>query len=262
MAEDRVTVNIEGGVADVCLTRADKLNALDPAMFDAIIATIERLGREPGLRAVVLRGAGRAFCAGLDLASMAGLGGEGGDLTARTHGAANRFQQVAWGWRTLPVPVIAVLHGVAFGGGLQIASGADIRIAAPGTRLAVMELKWGIVPDMAGFALWRGMVRDDVLRELVYTAREFDSEAALAHGFVTRISDTPREDAHALARAIADRNPDAIRGAKRLANAAFDSSAEDILVAESVEQAAVIRTPNQIEAVRAAMESRAPQFTD
>lgn len=255
----RVTIEVEDGVADVRLARPDKLNALDPAMFAGIIAAIARLEAEPGLRAVVLSGGGRGFCAGLDMASMA-AGGSGIDLAARTHGIANDFQQVAWGWRTLPVPVIAAIHGVAFGGGLQIASGADVRIAAPGTRLSAMEMKWGIVPDMAGYALWRGLVRDDALRELVYTAREFGAEEGQALGFVTRIAAEPRAEALALARAIAGRNPHAVRAAKRLANLEGDAAA--ILAAESREQAALLRTPNQIEAVMANLQQRPPVFSD
>jgi enoyl-CoA hydratase/carnithine racemase len=256
---ERVTWTIENGVADVRLARPDKMNALDPAMFAGILRAIETLGQFPGLRAVVLSGEGRAFCAGLDMASMAGAGA-GTDLTARTHGMANDFQQVAWGWRTLPVPVIAAVHGVAFGGGLQIASGADIRIAAPDTRFSVMELKWGIVPDMAGFVLWHGTVRDDVLRELTYTAREFGADEAQAFGFVTRLAEDPHAEALTLARAIAGRNPDAIRAAKRLANHEGDAAA--VLLAESVEQAALLRSPNQIEAVMANMQKRSPQFRD
>ncbi|MEI9927759.1 MAG: crotonase/enoyl-CoA hydratase family protein [Sphingomonas sp.] len=259
MTETRVAIELEAGVADVRLARPDKLNALDPAMFEALVAAIARLGETPGLRAVVLSGEGRGFCAGLDMASMAG-GGPAIDLRARTHGPANLFQQVAWGWRTLGVPVIAALHGVAFGGGLQIASGADVRFAAPGTRLSAMELKWGIVPDMAGYALWRGLVRDDVLRELIYTAREFGAEEAAAFGFVTRIAEDPHAEAMVLARAIAGRNPHAIRAAKRLANLAGDAAA--ILAAESAEQAALLRAPNQIEAVMANLQKRAPVFTD
>ncbi|MGK6354438.1 crotonase/enoyl-CoA hydratase family protein [Sphingomonas sp. DT-207] len=259
MDEQRVRIDITEGVADVRLARPDKLNALDPAMFAAIIDAIRQLGEMPGLRAVVLSGEGRAFSAGLDMASMA-AGGSGTDLAARTHGLANDFQQVAWGWRMLPVPVIAAVHGIAFGGGLQIASGADVRIAAPGTRLSAMEMKWGIVPDMAGFALWRTTVRDDVLRELVYTAREFDAEEAQALGFVTRIAEDPHAEALALARAIAGRNPHAIRAAKRLANLEGDAAAT--LAAESAEQAALLRTPNQIEAVMANMQKRAPVFRD
>lgn len=256
---ERVTWTIENGVADVRLRRPDKMNALDPAMIEGLLSAIDALGQTAGLRAVVLSGEGRAFCAGLDMASMANVGG-GVDIAARSHGLANSYQQVAWGWRTLPVPVIAAVHGIAFGGGLQIASGADIRIAAPDTRLSVMELKWGIVPDMAGFVLWRGTVRDDVLRELTYTAREFDAAEAQALGFVTRLADDPYTEALALAHAIAGRNPDAIRAAKRLANHEGDAAA--VLLAESVEQAALLRTPNQIEAVMANMQKRAPQFRD
>ncbi|MFS2111572.1 crotonase/enoyl-CoA hydratase family protein [Sphingomonas sp. Sphisp140] len=257
--EERVTVQISEGVADVRLARPDKLNALDPAMFAGIIAAIARLETEAGLRAVVLSGEGRGFCAGLDMASMASAG-SGTDLMARTRGLANDFQAVAWGWRTLAVPVIAAVHGVAFGGGLQIASGADIRIAAPGTRLSVMEMKWGIVPDMAGYALWRGNVRDDALRELAYTAREFDAEEGQRLGFVTNIAHDPHAEALALARAIAGRNPQAIRAAKRLAN--LEADAAETLLAESREQAALLRTPNQIEAVMANMQKRPPVFND
>ncbi|WP_066725437.1 crotonase/enoyl-CoA hydratase family protein [Sphingomonas pituitosa] len=256
---ERVTWTIEDGVADVRLARSDKMNALDPAMFEGILGAIDTLGQTPGLRAVVLSGEGRAFCAGLDMASMANAGA-GTDLAARSHGLANSFQQVAWGWRTLPVPVIAAIHGVAFGGGLQIASGADVRIAAPATRFSVMELKWGIVPDMAGFVLWRGTVRDDVLRELTYTAREFDAAEAQVLGFATRMAEDPHAEALALAHAIAGRNPDAIRAAKRLANHEGDAAA--VLLAESVEQAALLRSPNQVEAVMANMQKRAPRFRD
>lgn len=262
MNEQRVTIAVEGGVADVRLNRPDKLNALDPAMFEGIAAAIAELAAMPGLRAVVLSGEGRAFCAGLDMASMASGGASAGkDLRDRTHGVANLFQHVAWGWRELAVPVIAAVHGIAFGGGFQIMSGADIRILRPDTRLSIMEMKWGLVPDMAGVALWRTLVRDDVLRELTYTAREFSGEEAARLGFATRTADHPHADAMALARAIAGRNPDAVRAAKRLYNG-YSNDAEALLMAESIEQAGVIRTPNQIEAVRANVEKRAPNFRD
>lgn len=261
MTEQRVSIEFAEGVADVRLTRPDKMNALDPAMFAGLAEAIERLNRTAGLRAVVLSGEGRAFCAGLDMTSMAG-GGPGLDLDARTFGDANLFQQVAWGWRTLPVPVIAAVHGVAFGGGLQILSGADIRIADPATRMSIMEMKWGIVPDMAGFALWRTLVRDDVLRELIYTAREFSGEEALALGFASRLSRDPLGDAFALAREIAGRNPHAIRAAKRLANLSAEDNAAGILAAESKEQGKLLRSPNQIEAVMANIQKRQPAFID
>ena len=259
--EDRITMAIEGGVADVRLNRADKMNALDQAMFAAIVDAIDTLATRRDVRCVVLSGEGRAFSAGLDMAAMAG-GGSGLSLHDRPFGDANLVQQVAWGWRTLPMPVIAAVHGVAFGGGFQIMSGADIRIAAPATRFAIRELHWGLVPDMAGVALWRTLARDDVLRELTYTAREFTADEALGYGFVTRLADDPRDAAMALARDIATRNPQAIRGAKTLYNQAADAEAAAVLLAESEVQGAVLRTPNQIEAVRANIEKRAPMFTD
>lgn len=259
----RVTIAVAEGIADVRLTRADKMNALDPAMFDAIIAGIDWLADQPAVRVAVLSGEGRGFCAGLDMGSMASGGASAGmSLTDRQHGLANRFQQVAWGWRTLSVPVIAAVHGVALGGGFQIMSGADVRIAHPDTRLAIMELKWGLVPDMAGLPLWRGTIRDDHLRELAFTAREFTAADGVRYGAITRLADDPHAAAMALAGEIAGRNPEAVRGMKRLANALYEDSAADLLLAESREQAAVIRTPNQIEAVMANFEKRAPKFAD
>ena len=260
--KDRVSIiMLEGGIADVRLIRADKMNALDGEMFAGIAKAIATLEATQGLRVVVLSGEGRGFCAGLDMASMAG-GGSGNDLAARNYGDANLPQHVAWGWRTLPVPVIAAAHGVALGGGFQILSGADIRIVHPETRCAIMELKWGLVPDMAGFPLWRTMVRDDVLRELTYTNREFSGAEAKILGFVTHLADDPHADALALARVIANKNPHAIRGAKSLCNAIGHMSDADLLKRETAEQLKVMRTPNQIEAVMANMQKRPPVFVD
>ena len=258
---ERVTISVADGVADVRLNRADKMNALDPAMFDGIVDAIDRLAGMADVRCAVLSGEGRAFCAGLDMASMAG-GGSMLDLAARDWGLANKAQQVAWGWRQLPMPVVAAVHGVAFGGGFQIMSGADIRIAHPAARFAIRESHWGLVPDMAGVALWRTLARDDVLRELTYTGREFGAGEAQALGFVTRVADDPLAEAMALAREIAGRNPHATRGAKRLYNLAADGDVGQVLEAETVEQLRVIRTPNQVEQVRANMEKRAAIFVD
>lgn len=266
---DRVALTIADGIAHVRLARGDKLNALDPAMFADLAAVIDRLAGAGDVRCVLLSGEGRGFCAGLDMAAMAGMaglstgGGTGGLLsTERTHGLANLAQQVAWGWRALPQPVVAALHGVVLGGGLQIASGADIRLVAADARLSVRELHWGIVPDMAGFALWRGTVRDDVLRDCTYTAREFDGAEAVAMGFATRVAADPLAEAQALCRAIAGRNPDAIRAAKRLFAVAADGDAATILQAESDEQVRLLGTANQREQVMANMEKRAAQFHD
>jgi enoyl-CoA hydratase/carnithine racemase len=260
--DERVTISIAGGVADVRLNRPDKMNALDPAMFDAFARAGETLRSAKGLRAVVLSGEGRAFSAGLDIASFAEQGGLEGALLERSHGLSNRFQHAAMLWRDLPVPVIAALQGVCFGGGLQIALGADIRIADPGTRLSVMEIKWGLVPDMGAFVLTRGLVRDDVMRELTYSGREFGAEEAQALGLVTRLSASPLEDAMDCARQIASRSPDAIRAAKRLFAAAHTNDAVAILLAESREQASVLGGSNQREAVTANWEKRAPMFDD
>jgi enoyl-CoA hydratase/carnithine racemase len=257
---DRVTLSIADGIADVRLARADKMNAIDPAMFTAIGATIDELAGRRDVRCVVLSGEGRGFCAGLDMASMA-QGGSGMSTERNAQGAIPP-QHVTWGWRQLAMPVIAAVHGVAFGGGFQIMSGADIRIAAPDTRFAIREAHWGLVPDMAGFPIWRGLVRDDVLRELVYTAREFDAAEALAHGFVTRLAADPLAEALALARTIAGRSPHAIRGAKRLLNMAHDADPRDMLKAETEEQMKVIGKRNMMEAVAANMAKRAPVFED
>lgn len=263
---DRVSITVTDHIADVRLTRADKMNALDPAMFQGIIAAGEELAATKGIRVVVLSGEGRSFCAGLDMASMASggnpSGGGGAALTDRTHGNANDFQQVAMQWRKLSVPVIAAVHGVCFGGGLQIASGADIRVVAPDARMSVMEMRWGLIPDMGGYALWRGMVRDDVLRELTYTNREFSGEEALGLGFATYVDADPYVRAMAIATEIAGKNPSAMREAKALFNEYGDMDEDAILMAESIRQAAIIRKPNQIEAVTAQMQKRAPVFAD
>lgn len=261
---DRVSITMDDqGVAQVKLTRGDKMNALDPEMFARIIEAGHHLQKARGLRAVVLSGEGRSFCAGLDTASLAQEPSSDEPLlTERTYGNSNTFQQVAMQWRKLPVPVIAAIHGVCFGGGLQIASGADIRIAAPDTRMAIMELKWGLVPDMGGYALWRGLVRDDVLRELIYTNREFSGEEAVGLGLVTSLDEDPSACATALAHQIASRNPHAIRAAKRLSNSMHDRSTNDLLMEESIEQHAIMRTPNQVEAVIAGMAKRDPKFSD
>lgn len=258
---ERVSITVTDQIADVRLTRAEKMNALDPAMFDAIAEAIDTLAVRQDVRCVVLSGQGRAFCAGLDMTSMAG-GGSGLSGQGRNEQGSILPQHVTWGWHTLPMPVIAAVHGVAFGGGFQIMSGADIRIASPGTRFAIRETHWGLVPDMAGFPLWRGLVRDDVLRELVYTAREFDAGEALSHGFITRIADDPYGAALELAKAIAGRSPHAIRGAKRLLNIAHDADPRTMLEAETAEQVKVIGQPNMLEAVAANMAKRAAMFRD
>ena len=260
--EDRVRLTITDGVAEVRLNRAAKMNALDPAMFQAIAEAGARLKGDRSLRAVVLSGEGRAFCAGMDGESVAAMAQGGSILPSAVQGTANRFQHIVWLWRELPVPVIAAVHGVAFGGGFQLALGADLRYVAPDTRLSVMETKWGLVPDMAGTQLMRHLAREDVVRELTYTARIFSAEEALAYGFATRLAADPLTEAMATARDIAGRSPDAIRAAKRLLNGAVACDASAGLAAERTEQRGLIGRPNHVEAVNANLEKRLPRFVD
>ena len=274
MSSDRIEwTRHADGVIELQLARDYKMNALDPAMFDALIDAGARLKADRTLRAVVLAGRGKAFCAGLDMqsfermgqgaaADVLGAGAAGADLMVRTHGLANAAQQVALVWRELPVPVIAAVHGVAFGGGFQIALGADVRMVAPDTRLSVMEIKWGLVPDMGGMVLMRELARTDVVRELTFTGRIFSGEEALALGFATRLAADPLAEALRLAHEIAAKSPDAIRAAKRLLNASMSLGAAELLLAESREQKALIGSANQTEAVRANIERRAPLFSD
>jgi enoyl-CoA hydratase/carnithine racemase len=270
---DRIeTIRHADGVVELHMARADKMNALDPAMFDALIDAGSRLRDDASVRAVVLAGRGKAFCAGLDMQSFERMQQQGGgivgessvgkDLVERTHGISNAAQYVAMVWREVPVPVIAAVHGVAFGGGLQVALGADIRLVAPGTKMSVMEIKWGLVPDMGGMVLMRELARNDILRELTFTGRIFSGEEAVGLGLATRLAAEPLAEALEMAREIAQKSPDAIRAGKRLLNAAMNHSAAELLLAESVEQKALIGSANQGEAVRANMERRAPRFSD
>src|SRR5471030_3401161 len=268
--DDRVKVTISDGVADVRLVRPDKMNALDAAMFDALVAASDRLAKEKGVRAVVLSGEGRSFCAGLDMGRFAAMkdgggngvpGGEKRDLSARTHGLANFPQQAVWGWRQLPVPVIAAIQGVAFGGGFQLALGADMRFLSADARMSIMEIKWGLIPDMAGTPILASLVRDDILRELTYTGRIFSAQEAMRFGLATRICDDPRAAAFEAAREIAGKSHAALRACKRmLNNLSVDPAAA--LLAESVEQMKLMGGANQLEAVRANIEKRAPRFAD
>jgi enoyl-CoA hydratase/carnithine racemase len=258
---ERVTIKIDDGVADVRLNRPEKRNALDAPMFAALIDAGKRLAVDNSVRAVVLSGEGLGFCAGLDFKSF--LGGSGGDLLAREPGSlANRAQRAAFVWQEVPIPVIAAIHGVAFGGGLQIALGADIRLATADAQLSVMEIRWGLVPDMSGTQTLRHLVRLDVAKELTFTGRIVSGTEAAQLGLVTRVVDSPREAALLAAREIAGRSPHAIRSAKQLLNAADLLSLEEGLALEEKLQRGLLGSANQLEAVMANMEKRDPAFRD
>ena len=265
--DERIRLDLQHGVADVRLVRAAKMNALDDAMFDALRRTGEQLKTLPGVRAVVLSGEGRAFCAGLDTANFGAMasGGRAGQRLLqgqRTAGGANPPQHAVMVWRELPVPVIAAVHGIAYGGGFQLMLAADLRLMTADARLSMMEIHWGLVPDMAGMVLLRDLVRDDVARELIYSGRVFDGREALQLGLATRLCADPYAQALALAREIASKPPRAMRAAKRLLDMAVRADTKQLLLAESREQAALIGAPEQIEAVTARLQKRAAVFVD
>ncbi|ARN72720.1 crotonase/enoyl-CoA hydratase family protein [Oceanicoccus sagamiensis] len=255
-----IDYQIKQGIARVTLNRPDKMNALNLDLFKALAATGEAIKSDTRVRVVVLSGAGKAFCAGLDMELM--MSGGAPDLLERSHGVCNLFQQAAWVWHEVPVPVIAAVHGSCLGGGLQVMCGADMRYIHPQTKLSIMEMKWGIVPDMAGTQLWGAYVREDIIRELTYSARVFTGEEAERYGFATRLCEDPLADAMETAAQIAHKNPDAIRAAKRLINNQRQPDIAAGILAESVEQDALMGKPNQIEAVTANFEKRAPRFID
>jgi enoyl-CoA hydratase/carnithine racemase len=280
---ERVTIAVKDGVADVRLNRPEKMNALDDAMFRGLVAAGERLAKEPGLRAAVLSGEGRAFCAGLDMGSFGAMADAGGPeaksdpvagtqdagegrpargLFQRSSGLGNRGQQAAWVWQQVPVPVIAAIHGVAYGGGLQVALGADIRVIAPDARLSVMEIKWGLVPDMAGTQTLQHLVRLDIAKELAFTGRIISGTEAVELGLATQLSDTPLAAALEMAREIASKSPDAIRANKQLFNDTRQLDIEAGLKLEERLQGGLIGSPNQVEAVKANLQKRQPDFTE
>ena len=272
---DRVIVTILDGIADVRLDRADKRNALDPAMFDAISRAGKDLVTNKDIRAVVLSGNGTSFCAGLDFGSFQIMADSGSANTngkpkndsqkenagAMSPGAITHLaQQICWVWQEVPVPVIAAIQGHALGGGMQLALGADIRVAHPETQFAMREVHWGLIPDMTGTLMLSRLVRDDVAKDLVFSARIISGAQAHAFGVVTRLSESPLEVAMQIAREIAERSPDAVRGAKALINRLSNAGAAEHFAEERRIISSLIGKPNQVEAVMSNFEKRSANF--
>jgi enoyl-CoA hydratase/carnithine racemase len=260
---ERVRVEIADHVARVTLARGEKHNALDQRIFLAIVEAAEYVTAEPGVRAVVLHGDGPSFCSGLDVSS--GFSSENGIADPREallEEVPNRFQRVAYDWVTLPVPVIAAIHGNCLGGGLQLALGADIRIATPDARLSVMEVRWGLVPDMSITQTLPRLVGIDVAKELAFTGRVFDGEEAVRLGVVTRLSSDPLGSARELAAEIASRSPDAVQGAKRLFDRSWNAPPHEGLTLEAEIQRRLLGSQNQIAALTAGLTRQEPQFVD
>jgi len=255
----RVTIEVSDHVALVTLNRPEKHNALDGAMFEGIVEAAEQVAQMPEVRAVVLHGAGPSFCSGLDVSAFGSLD----TILDRPEGQrANVAQRTCTGWIDVPAPVIAAVHGNCFGGGLQIALGADVRFAAPDARLSVMESKWGLVPDMGITSTLPRLVRIDVAKELTYTGRVLSGTEAAELGVVTHVADDPLAAAQELAAEIAGRSPDAMRAAKRLYDTSWHGPVEAGLLLETELQVGLIGSPNQIEAVRAGMAREPADFAD
>ncbi len=261
-----VTIDIQNGVADVRLNRPEKYNALSQDMFKAIIEAGESLAGNNELRAVVLSGNGRGFCAGLDMSSFQSMGdsensGDGtSGLLTKGELPENRAQRPAMVWKRLPVPVIAAIHGVAYGGGCQIALGADIRIAAPDAKMSVMEIKWGLIPDMSITQTLRDLIPMDVAKELTFTGRVFNGAEAKILGLVTQVADDPHAQAMEIAQQIASKSPDAIRLGKQLFEDTWHADQRTGLEMEASFQTKLIGSENQVEAIKANFENRAPEF--
>ena len=262
MSDDRLQIDVDDGVADVRLTRGDKHNGLDGAMFEALVDGAAQVAGTAGVRVVVLSGEGPSFCAGLDFkAIMAGTGLDPERAFSRSDGdIANFAQRTTYDWQRLEVPVIAAIHGACLGGGLQLALAADIRIAAPETKLSVMEIRYGLVPDMGLTQTLPDLIGIDVAKELTLTGRTIDAADALRIGLVTRIADDPRAEALALAAEIASKSPDAVRGAKRLLDAAWREPPETGLSLEAETQRRLIGSPNQLAAVQSALSGEPAEF--
>lgn len=259
-----VSVDAESHVADVVLNRAEKMNAVDLAMFEALGEAADNIAADNSIRAVVLRGAGGNFCAGIDL-SVLGDTNMNFDQALKSPVApsvANIFQRAAYAWRELPIPVICAIEGVAYGAGMQIALGADIRFAAPDATFSIMESKWGIIPDMGLTTTLRHLVTPDRVKELSWSARVFSSPEAVALGLITTVAQDPVGEARELARGCASKSPDAIQGIKALVNEAWHLAEREALAMEARLQSGIIGGENQLEAVAANIEKRKPEFKD
>ena len=261
-----VTITIHDHIAHVKLNRPEKMNALNAGMFEAIVDAGKKVAADMSVRVVVLSGEGRAFCAGLDFGSFMAMGEADNkelDFFNKPEGSpANYAQLVGYIWKQVPVPVIAAVHGAAFGGGLQLALAADIRLASRDARFSVMEIKWGLVPDMSGTQTLRDLVRLDVAKELTFTGRIVEAAEAAELGLVTRLCDDPLAAALEMATEIAGKSPDAIAAGKKLLDDAWHGDSAEGLDLEASLQKKIIMQENQVEAVMANFEKRPPDFKD
>jgi enoyl-CoA hydratase/carnithine racemase len=240
-----VTCTIEDGIAHVRLDRPEKLNALTLDILDDLVATTKLLRKDKDLRAVIVSGEGDAFCAGLDFGTvMRNPAGVARAFIPHPFRGTNKFQEAPWGFRRIPVPVIAAVHGHCLGGGLQIALAADFRIATPDSRWSVLEGKWGLIPDMSGIQALKEVVGMDQAKLLTMTAEIFDGSRAHELGIVTKLDNDPVAGARRLAEELTQKSPDALAAAKRLFNDTWSASPRRTFARERFEQAFLLAARN------------------
>ncbi len=255
MTEDCVTLQIENQIGVVSFNRPQKRNALDMAMFTTIDRVSRTLRRDRNIRAVIVRANGEDFCSGLDVKSMLRSRLSTAMLLRKLlPGQANLAQRVSYNWRKIPVPVIMVIQGRCWGGGMQIALGADFRFATPGASFSIMEGKWGLIPDMAGNLALRELVSKDVALKLAMTAETFSAQTALGYGLISEISDDPLDDARQLAAQIAEGSPDAVAAVKKLYHQNWFRSEARMLNRETFYQIKILLGKNQARAVKRQLE--------
>lgn len=261
MSGQRVRLEVRDDIAWVTLTRSDKYNALDWEMLCALVDTARVIKADRSIRAVILQGEGKAFCSGLDFPSFTRQPGRmvRGFLKYGFK-ATNLFQEAAWCWRRLSVPVIAAIHGYCYGGGLQIALAADFRFATSDCEFSILETKWGLIPDMTGSVTLRELLPMDQVKLLAMTGRMLSGSQARQLGLVTEIGDDPRAMAEALAVELRTRSPDAVAAAKRLFQENWVASVRQAFSRESRLQLGLLLGKNQRIATQANFNKQPPRF--
>ncbi|WP_163338891.1 crotonase/enoyl-CoA hydratase family protein [Desulfopila sp. IMCC35008] len=243
---DRVQLDIEENIAYVTLNRPDKHNGLDEEMLLSLIHTARTIRKDRSIRCVILQGNGPSFCAGLDFGYVAKHPIMVPKYFAKLPWTkANNFQRVAHIWRELPIPVIAVIHGNCFGGGMQIILACDYRIAEPDANLSILEMKWGLIPDMSGMVTLSRLTRVDIAQELTMTGRFFSGQEGAEYGLISKISADPLAEARELARTICEKSPDAIAATKYLFKKTWKKDTRMALLWERLTQLRLFASKNQ-----------------
>lgn len=266
-----IDITIENHIAHLQLNRPDAHNAINGAIMNGLLDFARQMMNPGEVRVIVISGKGKSFCAGIDMSSFAEMAS--GDLNSEREdvteamadlspAGANRAQQIGWLWQEVPIPVIAAIHGVSLGGGFNLALGADIRLVHPQASLGLVEITWGLTPDMSATQSLRRLTSLDRAKELAMTGRRFSGEQALDYGLATEVTPTPVEDALALAEQIVGRNPDAVRAIKQVLNQSALVGVAEGLQQEAAASQGILGSSNQVEAISAKFEGRLACFSD